>query len=173
MRLVVGQVCLGRYFEATWRVGNAPLVRLRVHTNSWVKVPAGQSTVCPKLKVTASSRDGVGSNRSCLARTPFPRPQRKESPSSWYHRSKTEPGVHSTSPSSLACRTFPSKTGPTLSSRKLLFFAPDRVLRHLQFLAFCPALSAWQQAVRCFLQDFTGDPTHTGRGLETERCLFS
>jgi hypothetical protein len=41
------------------RHGGRPSVRLRVRTNSGVKVPVGQSTGCPQLKGTASSRGGV------------------------------------------------------------------------------------------------------------------
>jgi hypothetical protein len=36
-----------RPHRKTGRLGDAPLVRLRVRTNSGVKVPVGQNTGCP------------------------------------------------------------------------------------------------------------------------------
>src|SRR5437588_141369 len=44
-----------------------PLVRLKARADREVEVLSGQSTGCPKMKVTASSRDGVGSNRKRTA----------------------------------------------------------------------------------------------------------
>jgi hypothetical protein len=45
------------------RRNTAALVRLKARADREVEVLSGQSTGCPKMKVTASSRDGVGSNR--------------------------------------------------------------------------------------------------------------